>query len=284
SRHASSMNASALIYTCALGDFADIDLEQYEIVAVTGNSLGWYLALAAAGALSPKAAITLIDTMGQLMEDHGVGGQIVYPTVDTEWRHNEERAAYVTEAMANARSTKGAEVYHSIHLGGMEVLAGNEKGLGTLEEALPQADERFPFRLARHAAFHTPLLNHVSQMAQDLLPPSLFQRSQLPMIDGRGKVWRPYDNLTDLWEYTLGEQIIDTYDFSTAVEVAMKEFAPDRLIVLGPGSSLGPPIAQTLIRHDWRGIDSKSRFISSQSSDPFVLAMGIEEQRRRVTR
>jgi [acyl-carrier-protein] S-malonyltransferase len=38
-------NASLLIYACALADFAAIDRDRFEVVAVTGNSMGWYLAL-----------------------------------------------------------------------------------------------------------------------------------------------------------------------------------------------------------------------------------------------
>ncbi len=67
-KHASSINASALIYTCALADFAAIDCEKFDIVAVCGNSLGWYLTLAGAGAVNPANAIRLVDTMGALME------------------------------------------------------------------------------------------------------------------------------------------------------------------------------------------------------------------------
>jgi hypothetical protein len=68
------------------------------------------------------------------------------------------------------------------------------------------------------------------------------------------------------------------------VEVVLKEFAPDVLIIPGPGSTLGAPVAQELIKQDWLGIGSKSDFIARQSEDPFVLAMGLEAQRRRVVR
>ena len=281
-RHASSENASALIYACALADFADIDRDRFDIVAVTGNSLGWYMTLAAAGALSPEAAIELVDTMGALMERDGVGGQLIYPVSDADWRPSTERAAVVAAALEAANATDGAEAYLSIDLGGMAVLAGNEAGLEALEAELPPADARFPFRLARHAAFHTPLLTHVSEAALGTLGAELFQRADLPMIDGRGQIWRPYHDLADLRAYTLGAQITTTYSFSRAVEVAVKEFCPDRLIVLGPGSTLGPPVAQELIKHRWRGMESKSGFTARQAEDPFVLAMGIEDQRARV--
>ncbi len=49
--HMTGDNASLLIYACALADFAAIDREKYDVVAVTGNSMGWYLALACAGVL-----------------------------------------------------------------------------------------------------------------------------------------------------------------------------------------------------------------------------------------
>lgn len=284
SKHASSVNASALIYACALADFASIDRDRFDIVAVTGNSLGWYLALAAGGALDESGAITLVDTMGALMETEGVGGQLIYPLVDPEWRPSAEMAARVADALEAANAAHGGEAYMSIRLGGMAVLAGNDAGLAALEEHLPQAEERFPFRLARHAAFHTPLLAHVARLAQERLPAALFRHPSAPLIDGRGVVWRPAGvGLEALHAYTLGRQITETYDFSKAIEVAVKEFAPDRLIVLGPGTTMGPPIAQELIKHRWKGLASKADFIARQRTDPFVLAMGVDGQRDRAT-
>lgn len=47
--HMTGDNASLLIFACAMADFAAIDRERFDIVAITGNSMGWYLALAAAG-------------------------------------------------------------------------------------------------------------------------------------------------------------------------------------------------------------------------------------------
>ena len=66
--------ASPLIYAAALLDSRAL-AEDIEIVAVTGNSMGWYIALAAAGALSPTDGFTLVDTMGGLMQSHLIGGQ-----------------------------------------------------------------------------------------------------------------------------------------------------------------------------------------------------------------
>ena len=56
SLHTKGEHASPLIYSCALADFLSIDQSKYEIVAVTGNSMGWYLSLAFAGVLDTPGA------------------------------------------------------------------------------------------------------------------------------------------------------------------------------------------------------------------------------------
>lgn len=280
-KHASSINASAIIYTCALADFADIDRERFEISAVCGNSLGWYLTLAAARVLSAGNAIRLVHTMGALMEEEGVGGQLIYPFVDENWRPSREREKAIGDAL-HAGRTEG-QAFLSIRLGGMAVLAGDEAGMAAMEKSLPKAEERYPFRLVRHAAFHTPLLNHVSKAAFKKLGSDIFKTPKLPMIDGRGVIWTPHATEIDkLYQYTLGHQIVETYDFSKSIEVAIKEFAPDCLILAGPGSTLGAPIAQELIRHRWLGLTSKADFSARQKTDPFLLAMGREDQRKLV--
>ncbi len=280
-KHASSVNASAIIYSCALADFADINRDEFDIVAVCGNSLGWYLTLAAAGALNPANAIRLVDTMGALMEDQGSGGQLIYPFVDENWRSSRAHTKAISNAL-HAGRTAGA-AYLSIRLGGMAVLAGDEKGMAAMEKSLPNAEDRYPFRLARHSAFHTPLLQHVSDAAFQALGDDLFGAPQRPMIDGRGAIWTPASSdINALYNYTLGQQIVETYDFSKSIEIAIKEFAPDCLILAGPGATLGAPIAQELIRHRWLGLTSKSDFSARQKEDPFLLAMGREDQRKLV--
>ena len=280
-RHASSINASALTYACALADFAAIDREKFEIMAICGNSLGWYLTLAGAGAVNSANAIRLVDTMGSLMEDQGVGGQLIYPFVDENWRESRENTIRISEAL-HAGRTDG-QAFLSIRLGGMAVLAGDDAGMAAIEKSLPGAEGRYPFRLARHAAFHTPLLAHVSAAAFEALPQDMFASPAIPMIDGRGGIWSPGAcDLNALYDYTLGEQITTTYDFSKSIEVAIKEFAPDKLILAGPGSTLGAPIAQELIRHRWLGLTSKTEFSARQKVDPFLLAMGRDDQRSLV--
>ena len=48
--------ASPLIFTASYADFLAIDRQRFEIAAVTGNSMGWYTALAVAGASTRSKA------------------------------------------------------------------------------------------------------------------------------------------------------------------------------------------------------------------------------------
>ncbi|MEM8799111.1 MAG: ACP S-malonyltransferase [Pseudomonadota bacterium] len=281
SRHGTGDNASALIYACALGDFLAIDRERFDIVAVTGNSMGWYLALACAGALSHRNGAELVNSMGTLMHNEGEGGQIVYPVVDENWRPDPAKEALVQQMLA--ASSESQFIATSIRLGGLHVFAADRAGLSYLSKHLPPVDDRYPMRLVHHAAFHSALLTPIIKKARANLPQSIFEAGQIPMVDGRGMVWMPQAfDLGALYRYTLGHQIDQTFDFSAAIDVAVKEFAPDRIIVLGPGSTLGAPVAQQLIRMNWRGLTGKQDFKAQQATSPFILSMGIDEQRARV--
>ncbi|MFQ5467810.1 MAG: hypothetical protein ACE5DS_06695 [Kiloniellaceae bacterium] len=279
-RHTRGDNASPLIYACAYADYLSIDRDRYDIVAVTGNSMGWYIALACGQALTPEGALRVINTMGTLMQDSLIGGQLIYPLVDENWQPVPGRRVALTQAMADINALTGHELYVSIELGGMLVFAGNEPALVALESKLKPEQGRFPMRLKNHAAFHTPLQTPISARGKEALAPSLFCGPTVPMIDGRGHIWRPYStNCERLWDYTLGTQVVETYDFTSAIRVGVREFAPDCLIILGPGSTLGGAVAQSLIAIDWRNLTSKADFMERQKTAPLVLSMGLPDQR-----
>jgi [acyl-carrier-protein] S-malonyltransferase len=272
--HTKGENASTLIYACSYADFQSIDLSRNEIVAVTGNSMGWYLTLAFAGALDRAGAFEVINTMGSMMKEKIIGGQIIFPTVDGDWKKSPELVDIVSNTIAKAREA-GGQVYPSIHLGGYAVMGGDSAGLSYMMKHLPKI-ENYPFQLVNHAAFHTPLLDATSQRAFEVLSLELFQRPMLPMIDGQGKIWQPYStDVEGLYRYTLGTQVVETYDFSKAVTVALKEFAPDKLVLLGPGNSLGGSIGQILVENKWESIASKSDFSVRQKTNPFLISMGL---------
>lgn len=283
--HTPGEYASTLIYACSAADFLAIDRERFEIVAVTGNSMGWYSALALAGALAPDADFTLIHTMGSMMRGGTIGGQLIYPLVDADWRLSAARDELITNALAEVRK-KGHQAHVSIKFGGYLIVGGDQPALQAFMRLLPPVEDgKYPFILVNHAAFHTPLLTDVSQQAFATLSVELFQKPELPMVDGRGCIWQPYStDLAELRRYTLGHQVVETYDFTRAIDVVLKEFSPDKLILLGPGATSGGAIGQILVSSQWLGLKSKSDFSALQAENPFLIAMGREDQASLVGR
>src|SRR3546814_1339779 len=143
---------------------------------------------------------------------------------------------------------------------------------------------REPLRLAGHGPFHTPLMIGSSDKAKAELPPSLFGRPAIPMVDGRGHVWRRFaSDPAEIRDYTFDHQILAPYDFALSVQVAVKEYAPDVVILPGPGDTLGGAIAQALIGIGWQGLDDKGDFVAREQADPVLLAYGRPYRRARVT-
>jgi acyl transferase domain-containing protein len=281
--HARGDNASALIFVCSYTDYLALDREAIEIVAVTGNSMGWYTALACGGALAPEPGLALANTMGRSMQEAMIGGQAIWTLVDEDWRPIPGRRETLMEAIGAINGHDGAELYVSIELGGLLVLAGNGKGLAAMTERAPKGPGRFPMGLPGHAGFHSVMQAPVSERAKATISADPFGQPLIPMIDGAGRIWRPHmSDVADLWDYTLGEQVTETYDFTLAIQVGVKEFAPDVVIVLGPGETLGGAVAQSLIGVSWLGMESKADFQARQATEPFLLAMGREDQRRLV--
>ena len=281
--HTVGDNASSLIYACAYADFLSINQHRFEVVAVTGNSMGWYIALACAGVLSAQNALHLVNSMGNLMSNQAAGGQLVYPLLDANWQPVEGRSEHLDAIQSRINQQPDCELYDSIHLGGLRVFAGNNSALNKLEKALPVAHP-YPLRLQNHGAFHSPMMQHISAQAMASIAENLFENPGLALIDGRAAVWTPHaSDPTDLWHYTLGTQITETYYFTRAVQTCVQEFAPDCLIIPGPGNTLGGATAQALIDIQWHGINNKHDFIASQKSDPFILSMGLESQRLLVS-
>ncbi|WP_171126243.1 MULTISPECIES: ACP S-malonyltransferase [unclassified Ruegeria] len=271
--------ASPLIYAASLSDALDL-ADDIEVVAVTGNSMGWYIALAVAGALSPENGFRVVNTMGTLMQDHLIGGQLVYPFTDEKWKNDPVRKAELLADVARINVIDGHDLALSIDLGGMLVLAGNEVGLKAFETSQPVVQNQFPMRLANHAAFHTPLQAPVAAEGRSRLGVELFSQPTRPLIDGRGKVWWPGATDTqELWDYTLGHQVTEAYDLTRSVQTAAREFAPDLFIVTGPGATLSGAVAQSLVQANWRGMQDKAAFQEQQDTQPILLAMGREDQR-----
>ena len=271
--HMTGENASSLIYACSLNEFLSINLNKYEIVAITGNSMGWYSALALAGAITYENGYDLVNTMGSMMKDKIIGGQLIYPITNNNWIIDER----IQQKVLSEISKESAHI--SIILGGYIVIGGSNESLKRLQKKLSRI-ENYPFQIPYHGAFHTPLMQTVSEQGFDKIPKSFFSKPIIPLIDGRGFVWSPYStNIHELYKYTLGTQVTKTFNFTKSISSALKEFSPDKVILLGPGNSLGGATAQIIIKNNWNFIESKKSFLLNQKKDPFLISMGILEQR-----
>lgn len=281
-RHTRGDAASALIYAASVLDAQAIS-ESFRVVAVTGNSMGWYSALAVAGAVTPENGFRIANTMGTLMQQSLLGGQSLYPFVDENWVEIPGKRAALLDLVARINRNGMARLDVSIHLGGMLVVAGDAAGLDAFEAEVPPMDGRYPMRLPNHAAFHTMLQDPVAKAGRDALGAELFGTPQVAMVDGRGAVWYPgASRVQDLHAYTLDTQVVTAYDFTRAVQVAAKTFAPDVFILAGPGATLGSAVAQSLIGINWDNMTDKATFQAQQADQPVLLSMGREDQRGQV--
>ena len=75
--HAKGPNAAPLIYAAGWLDFLSLDTERFEVVAVTGNSMGFYTALACSGAVSGEHGFAIADAMGTHSGRHGEKPRVV---------------------------------------------------------------------------------------------------------------------------------------------------------------------------------------------------------------
>lgn len=276
-RHVKAENAAALIFSAGLADFAQISREKFDIVAVTGNSMGWYTALGCAGVWQGSASMQLVTSMAQLTAN-AAGAQFIYPMVNSDWQPDVDKQTRLAEQLY---VHQGA-LFMSIAYGGYAVLAGTQSAVQQAMQALPPCDERFPLLLPGHAAFHSPLMQPAADQALARFGEPLFAAPQLPLIDGRGVIWpSQLAQPSALKSYTLGQQVCDTFHFSRAIQVAVKEFAPEHIILVGPGSGLGGAVAQSLIAINWQGLTSKQDFTTAQQTAmPYILSMGLPEQRQ----
>ena len=281
SRHLQPIHASPLIFLVSMLD-AETAVADYRITAVIGNSLGWYTALAVAGALPFEDAFRLVQEMAILQQEPlpsgGPGGQVIYPLADAAWRPDPQLRAAVNAALADPAVNGDGHVHESIDLGAYAVLAGDEAGVARLLGRLApvRVGERiFPLRLSQHGPYHTPLVAHVATAARERLGDLDWRAPSATLIDGRGARWTPWS--TDpaaLRDYTLVEQVTTPFRFAVSVRVALREEAPDVLVLPGPGNSLGGICGQLVVADGYRGIRSREVFEAVQRSEsPIVLSM-----------
>ena len=278
--HVAGEHASLLTFACTAIDLAALDRARVDIVGVTGNSMGFYTALHAAGALSLLDAAHLVETLGHYQAAHVIGHQLVYPLVGDDWRPSPPLAAAISEAL------RQPGVHVSIRLGGSIVLGATDDGLSHARRVLPPLERgglRYPLQLPLHSAFHTPLMAETSARARADLADLPLRSPATTLIAGDGTVFRPWADPRAIHRYTLGPQIVEPFDFDLAISTAVGELGPDAIILPGPGDNLGGAIAQILIARLCRGLRDRRDFTEAQAGPrPLLLSMARPDQRARV--
>jgi len=274
--HLRPANASPLIWLISLLD-AERAIADHRVVAVIGNSLGWYTALTVGDALDFDDAFQLVQGIAQDQEEAAAdgrgGGQVIYPRVAADWTPVPELTAAIDAVL-----TDGGEVFPSVDLGGYLVLAGTEAAISRVLDTLPpiQIGERhFPLRLALHGPYHSPLLSGVAKAAAERFSSLGWRAPSLTLIDGRGVRVTPWaTDPADLARYTLGEQLITPYDFAAGARVALREYAPEVLVLTGPGNTLGGVAGQLVVAEGYHGLRTRADFEAAQAGEsPLVLSM-----------
>lgn len=275
--HLRPTNAWPLVFLCGLLD-AERIADDHEVVVVIASSTGWYTALAASGALGFDDAFRLVHEMATAAEaplaDGGPGAEFIYPLSDEAWQPDPARTTALETALREADGNAGL----AVDLGAFAVVGGTGRGVDTVTAALPTvavADRTFPLRLASGEGWHTPLRAESANEAAHRLEDLGWERPNVTLVDGRGVRFTPWStDPAQLAEQSLRGQADATYNFAASVRVALREYAPDVILLTGPGGSLGAACAGVIVTEGYRGLRSRAEFETSQASPtPILLSM-----------
>src|SRR3546814_10558638 len=89
--------------------------------------MGWYSALACAGAVPVEDGFRISNAMGLNSQTHGPGGQILLQIVDEDWRPVPSLRAALLDLVDAIDARPDHVLAPSIDLAGMLVFAGNEE-------------------------------------------------------------------------------------------------------------------------------------------------------------
>lgn len=277
SLHLRAANAWPLTFLIGLLD-AERIADDHEVVVVVASSIGWYTALAASGALGFDDAFLLVQQMAlaaeEPLDDAATAAELVYPLIDDAWERHESRAGLIDEALAVAEG----DAARALELGSFSVIAGTTGAVDRVSAALPpvtMGGRSYPLRLASAEAWHTPLRARSAAGAAARLGALGWERPKVTIIDGRGVRFTPLS--TDparLAEHSLVGHAEAPYDFARAFRVALREYAPDVVLLPGPGATLGTACAQLIVAEGYRGIRSRTELEAVQAGpSPLLLSM-----------
>jgi hypothetical protein len=274
--HLDPANAWPLILLTGLLD-AERIADDHEVVAVAASSTGWFTALAASGSLGFDDAFKLAQEMGNAasapLGDGASAAEVIYPLTDDAWRPDHELVDRVSTALAEAH-----DAFLAIDLGAFATIGGTTaaiEALGGVLAPVTVGSRAYPVRLAAPDAWHTPLRAAAIAAAADSLEELAWERPNVTLIDGRGFRFTPWStDPAELAATTLGPQGQTTYDFAAGIGVALREYAPDVVLLAGPGGSLGAACAQLVVLEGYRGLRTRGDLEATQAGpSPLLLSL-----------
>jgi hypothetical protein len=275
--HLRATNAWPLTFLASLLD-AERIADDHEVVVVVASSIGWYTALAAAGSLEFDDAFRLVQAMAlaadEPLDDAAAAAEIVYPLIDETWERDEARSGLIDAAVAEA----GGGATRALELGSFSVIAGTAGAVEQVGASLPpvtMGGRSYPLRLASADAWHTPLRARAAAGAAERLGDLGWERPKVAIVDGHGQRYTPLStDPTHLAEQSLVGHAEAPYDFARAFRVALREYAPDVILLPGPGATLGTACAQLIVAEGYRGIRSRTELEAMQAGpSPLLLSM-----------
>jgi len=275
--HLRAANAWPLTFLVSLLD-AERIADDHEVVVVVASSIGWYTALAASGALEFDDAFRLVQQMAlaaeEPLDDEATAAELVYPLIDDGWERDETRSGLIDAALSDA----GEGAMRALELGSFSVISGTAGAVERVSASLPpvtMGGRSYPLRLASADAWHTPLRARSAANAAARLSDLAWERPKVTIVDGRGVRFTPL--ATDparLAEQSLVGHAEAPYDFARAFRVALREYAPDVVLLPGPGATLGTACAQLIVAEGYRGIRSRTELEAVQTGpSPLLLSM-----------
>lgn len=198
------------------------------ISAYAGHSLGEYVALVAAGALSLSEAATVVAARGEAMlgaANSEPGTMVVVVGEDLD------RAVSVVDY----ERAQGAMVWvANLNGSGQIVLAGSEDGIGLVTVQIEAMGMR-AIRIPVGGAFHTPMMGHAQERLAEALSAARFEDVHRPVVAnvdarayGRGETWRGL----------LVQQVVSPVLWANTLETLVAECNCPEIVEFGQAKAL----------------------------------------------
>lgn len=197
-------------------------------VACAGHSLGEYAALTAAGALTVRAAATLVAARGRAMRRaaearDGTMGVLVAAPVDQ------------VGALAERLREDGLDVWvANVNAPGQTVVSGSVEGIARIEEEAPGIGAKM-IRLQVGGAFHSPYMVPAAEALTTALKNTAFAPAHLPVVANADA--EPHSGDCD-WPGLGTRQLTSPVLWEQSVRTLVGPLGCRRLVEIGPGRTL----------------------------------------------